>query len=114
MLSLIADHGEEMVFRITAKRVDAPAVLEFKQSYREALSNRAPKRVILDMEEVDFLDSSGLGALVAMRKHLGADTAVALSGLQPLVDRVMRLTSMDHVFALHPTTHDALAQSHGR
>jgi hypothetical protein len=51
-----------------------------------------------DMSEVEFLDSSGLGAVVAARKLLGMDQHLALAGLQPAVEKVLRLTHMDRVF----------------
>jgi anti-sigma B factor antagonist len=54
------------------------------------------------VSEVEFLDSSGLGAVVAARKLLGQGHHLALSGLQPAVEKVLRLTHMDRVFPIYP------------
>jgi anti-sigma B factor antagonist len=51
---------------------------------------------------VEFLDSSGLGAVVAARKLLGKGRHLALAGLQPAVEKVLRLTHMDRVFPIYP------------
>jgi len=57
--------------------------------------------VILDLGKVDFIDSSGLGAIVAAMKHLGNERRLHLAGLLPNVDRVFRLTRMDTIFPIH-------------
>jgi anti-sigma B factor antagonist len=67
---------------------------------RELTQNLA-KRVILDMSRVNFLDSSGLGAVVASMKALAPERKLELSGLTPTVQKVFRLTRMDSVFIIH-------------
>ncbi|SHI43126.1 anti-anti-sigma factor [Shimia gijangensis] len=67
-------------------------------------------RVILNLSQVDFIDSRGLGAIVAAMKQLGADRRMDLSCLNENVDRVFRLTRMDTVFQIHETLGDAFAQ----
>ncbi len=62
--------------------------------------NRAT-RVVLDLSSVGFLDSSGLGAVVAVMKALGPVRRLELSGLTPTVEKVFRLTRMDSVFIIH-------------
>ena len=61
----------------------------------------APERVILDLSRVEFLDSSGLGAVIAVMKMLGPDRRLELAALGPAVERVVRLTRMDTVFTIH-------------
>ena len=61
---------------------------------------------------VAFLDSSGLGAVVAARKLLGAGRALDLAGLQPAVEQVMVLTRMNTVFEIHRDVATAM-EAHG-
>lgn len=89
-------------------RLDAVIAVQFKDTFRE-LCHDLPSRCILDMSQVQFMDSSGLGAVVAVYKMLGQDAALDLVGLTPPVDRVMRLTRMDSVFAIYPDLDAALA-----
>ena len=61
----------------------------------------AARRVVLDLSRVTFVDSSGLGAIVAAMKMLAPDRRLDLAGLQTNVERVFRLTRMDTVFVIH-------------
>ena len=72
-------------------------------------TENGPDRVILDLSEVKFIDSSGLGAIVAAMKQLGQGRKLDLAGLTPMVDKVFRLTRMDTVFDLYPSLPDAQA-----
>ncbi len=56
--------------------------------------------VIIDMEKVSFVDSSGLGTLVAIRKHIGPDRDMCLRNTAPFVTKVLHLTKLDTVFTL--------------
>ena len=99
-----------LIVKVCASRVDAAAALAFRDAFRQATAKTEGARVILDMEDVTFLDPSGLGTLVAMRKSLGQDRQLELTTLSPLVDKVLRLTAMDKVFAIHPNKTAALNQ----
>ena len=57
--------------------------------------------VILDLSRVDFIDSSGLGAIVAVMKFLAPARQLQLAALTPNVGRVFHLTRMDSVFPIH-------------
>jgi anti-sigma B factor antagonist len=89
-------------------RIDAASAIQFKERMRD-LTQTADQRVVLDLARVQFLDSSGLGAIVAVKKLLGPDRALELSGLTPTVEKVFRLTRMDTIFTIHPTHAAALS-----
>lgn len=96
-----------MVVRVMEDRIDAAVAIQFKDRMREILAD-APARVLLDLHRVGFLDSSGLGAVVAVMKLLGPDRRLELCGLTPTVQKVFRLTRMDSVFIIHPAVPDVL------
>jgi anti-sigma B factor antagonist len=89
-------------------RIDAASAIQFKERMRD-LTQTADQRVVLDLARVQFLDSSGLGAIVAVKKLLGPDRTLELSGLTPTVEKVFRLTRMDTIFTIHPTHAAALS-----
>ncbi|NUH65366.1 STAS domain-containing protein [Sulfitobacter sp. S0837] len=95
------------VVSVLHERIDAAAALEFKDAMRQTTAN-APAVVILDLQKVDFIDSSGLGAIVATMKHLMPQRALVLAGLTPAVDKVFKLTRMDSVFSVFGTLDAAL------
>ena len=112
-MSLTAEHiGETLVIREADDRIDAARALQFKERMREMIA--APSgRVVLDLSAVNFLDSSGLGAVVAVMKLLAPGRRLELSGLTVPVQKVFRLTRMDGIFTIHPTLEQALAQGAG-
>ena len=82
------------MIRVTDDRIDAASAIQFKESMREIVSPPSV-RVVLDMPNVGFLDSSGLGAVVAVMKSLGPVRRLELSGLTHTVEKVFHLTRMD-------------------
>ena len=66
-------------------------------------------QIVVDLTAVDFMDSSGLGALVSgwQLTREGGDFRIA--GANPIVRRVLSITGMEDVFALYETVDDAIA-----
>jgi anti-sigma B factor antagonist len=66
--------------------------------------------IVVDLSDTDFLDSTGLGALVAALKRLrmkdGEIRVVATTGH---VRKVFEITSLDRVFQMHESRESALA-----
>ncbi|MBW4706545.1 STAS domain-containing protein [Roseobacter sp. YSTF-M11] len=96
------------IVSVQESRIDAAVAIEFKDAMR-AETDGASDTVVLDLSEVQFIDSSGLGAIVAAMKHLGAERRMALAGLTPTVERVFKLTRMDTVFSVFSTVDGALS-----
>ena len=105
--------GAVQVVTVIAERIDSAIAIRFKDDMR-AITQNGPNRVILDLGHVHFVDSSGLGAIVAAMKHLGPGRKLDLAGLNPDVDKVFRLTRMDRVFAIHPDVQAATGQGSGQ
>lgn len=64
--------------------------------------------VIVDLEKVGFIDSSGLGVLVgALRRarEVGGDLRVVSS--QENVAKIFRITGLDRVFSVYQTLEEA-------
>lgn len=99
----------DLVIRVDEGRIDAAAAVQFKDAMRAATIDAGP-RVILDLSAVETIDSSGLGAIVAVMKHLGKETQLELAGLTARVDSVFRLTRMDSVMTIHADRDEALAR----
>jgi anti-sigma B factor antagonist len=93
-------YGDVIVISTAHDRIDAAGAIQFKDAMR-VLTQETSRRVVLDMSRVNFLDSSGLGAVVAAMKALGPERKLELSGLTPTVQKVFRLTRMDTIFTIH-------------
>lgn len=90
-----------LILDVQETRLDAAVALSFKDAMRNA-AEQPGSPVILGLSQVEFMDSSGLGAVVAMMKLLGPDRPLELAALSPAVMKVFRLTRMDTVFQIHP------------
>ena len=68
--------------------------------------------LIIDMESVDFLDSTGLGVLVGGLKKVRAhDGSMELICSQDRLLKIFRITGLAKVFVIHDTAEAALATS---
>ena len=103
----IRNEGKATVVRPLAERLDAMVAVQFKDRMKGGLE-AGGTLIVLDLSEVGFLDSSGLGAVVAIRRFLREGQRLELAALAPAVLRVFRLTRMDAVFSLHDGVDDAL------
>ncbi len=100
-------HSDALVIKVVEDRIDAASSIQFKDGMLAATAN-APARIILDMRHVEFLDSSGLGAVVAVMKARAPKSRLELASLTPIVEKAFRLTQMDKVFLIHASARQAL------
>lgn len=69
-------------------------------------------QVVMDLESVDFIDSTGLGVLVgAVRRARAADGDVRLVCTNSRLLRVFDVTGLDEVFTIEASVADAVAAS---
>ena len=77
------------------------------QELRENITNlldSGAKTVLVDCQDVTFMDSSALGALVLAFKTLrAADTKLVLCSINEQVRILFELTGMDKVFEIFPS-----------
>jgi anti-sigma B factor antagonist len=84
---------------------NAPAV---RQALREAAGGEA-RRLVVDLSDVTFVDSTALGVLVETRAGLGGETfALVAPGLE--VRRALEVSGLERYFAVHETVESALGR----
>jgi anti-sigma B factor antagonist len=76
------------------------------------LVNEGSYHLVVDLERVDFLDSTGLGVLVGglkrVRNHEGS---LKLVCTQDKILKIFRITGLTKVFPIHDSVDDAVADS---
>ena len=98
-------HGTWAVVEVGGE-LDLYTAPSFRESVLDAAGDHDPPKVIVDFRALGFIDSSGLGAIVACLKHLrerSGDLALVApvgSGLRRLLD----LTGLDRVLTLYAST----------
>lgn len=88
-------------------RLDATTSPKVRTTLKELIEKDQVK-IIVDLQGVPFIDSSGLASLVSglrLAREKGGN--IALSGVQPQAQTVFRLTMLDRIFAIHPTCDEA-------
>ena len=72
-------------------------------------------QLIVNMDKVEFLDSTGLGALVGGLKRVRAhDGSLDLVCTQERLLKIFRITGLTKVFGIHETVDQAIAAMKGR
>lgn len=90
------------------KRLDAAAAPAVKAAFTREIET-GHIRLVLDLGQVDFMDSSALGAVVSCLKAIGGRGDFAASGAKGSVMKLFQLTRLDRVLKLHDTPEAAAA-----
>jgi anti-sigma B factor antagonist len=99
--------GDCAVLRV-AGEVDVYSAPRLRERVVQLLADDV-RHVVADLREVDFLDSTGLGALVGSLKRLREqDGSLKLVTGPERVAQVFRLTGLVRVFALYATVAEAM------
>ena len=74
-----------------------------------AVIEKKPRRLVVDLSEVTYIDSAGLAALIeAMQKVEGYGGKFLLAGLQETVRSIFEISRLDQVFQIFPNVDAAL------
>jgi anti-sigma B factor antagonist len=96
------------VLMIKEGRLDAHNSGELKDRILK-LFEEGGRDLVVDLADVQFIDSSGLGALLSGHKNaIHRSTGFALVGLQPRVKAMFELTRLQRVFEIYPGLREAL------
>jgi anti-sigma B factor antagonist len=101
-----ADNGVTVV--APTGRLDVAGAPALKDAISEVLKN-GPPRVVLDMEGISFVDSTGLGSVIAALKQIRSSQGdLRLAAPNQQVRVVLELTTLDRVFPYYSTVEEAL------
>ena len=88
-------------------RLDLTSSAQLKDKVQQNLEE-GHKNILLDMSQVDFINSSGLGTLVStlkvVRTHAGR---IVLSSLAPYVQEIFEITQLSHIFEIFESESEA-------
>ena len=97
-----------LVIELREDNLDASNVREFRDAVQSLIQDRT--RVVLDMSGVNFVDSSGLGALISCLRQVNARKGdFRLCGMSRTVRALFELMRMHRVFNIHESRADAVA-----
>jgi len=95
------------LLKVTASRLDASIAPELKQ-YVANIIEKGDSRIMLDLQNVQFMDSSGLGAVIASFKLTGQKGDFVICNMNEAVLEIFELTHMDRLFEIYPSVDEGL------
>lgn len=108
MLIEIQELDGIMVFSIEGE-LDAMSSFDVSREFRK-YSDQNINRFVFDLENLEYMNSSGLGTLVALLKRARSqDGDVKLANLKPFVLELFELTRFNEVFEVYSSRQGALA-----
>ncbi|MGC1306042.1 MAG: STAS domain-containing protein [Phormidesmis sp.] len=103
------DQGEQIIILAPTGRLDITTAWQFRLKLQAAISNETP-HILVNLSEVNFIDSSGLTSLVAgMRDADKINGSFRICNVHPEAKLVFEVTMMDSVFEIYETEDEALA-----
>ena len=103
----VSREGSAVVVEPLEARLDAQRAIGFKETLTR-LIDAGEQQIVLDLGHVEFMDSSGLGAVVAVLKRLGFLGVLVVCSARAPVDALFKLTRIDRVIKLFATREEAL------
>ena len=82
-------------------------------TFRKVLNKcveEGPKHIILDLSNIDFVDSSGLGALVQLVKKAQTAEGTLQIVTNPRVTQTVKLVRLEQFLSLQPSVEEAVGK----
>jgi anti-sigma B factor antagonist len=101
----VEDAGTHTICRPVGE-LDAYTVGEFREALAELATSQ---RLLIDLSDVPFMDSAGLGALIGgIRRAREADGEVSVACSRPTLTRLLHTTGFDRIVPVTETVEEAV------
>lgn len=89
--------------------VDVLSAPKLKETIIEHITNKA-QLIIVDLTEVEYLDSTGLGTLIgSLKRTREAKTRLSIVGMNARLRRLFDITGIDKIFLIYDSVEQAVA-----
>ena len=102
------DHQKILLVEIMLEKIDMTVSAEFQRGFYEIIKARQGV-ILLDMEKVTFMDSTGLAALVFSFRSRDVDKKLAVCCLQERVKYLFNLAKMSEHIQIFGTRAEAMS-----
>lgn len=101
--------GEVLLVTLQSESLDAKDAPDFKQKVIDLINTNDARHVIFDLQQLKFIDSSGLGSFLAILRNLNSQGGdLKLANMSNTVRTMFELVSMHKIFEIFATTEEAL------
>lgn len=98
--------GNYQLFRLTGL-LDAFSEATFRKALSKFIDD-GPANLILDLSKIDFVDSSGLGALVQLVKKAQSESGSLQIVTNARVTQTVKLVRLEKFLSLQPSVEEAI------
>jgi anti-sigma B factor antagonist len=99
--------GSNVILSVLEPRLVADKAQPFKEAVGRYYAN-GPISLALDLAKVEFIDSTGLGAILSVLKRMPKGSELLVCRLNETVSNMFMLTRMDRVFTICKTVDEAV------
>ncbi|MDO8303664.1 MAG: STAS domain-containing protein, partial [Sedimentisphaerales bacterium] len=93
----------------TASISDAAGIGKVSAQIKQFVADNRPKKMVIDFVHVKFFTSQALGLLLDIWRKLQENSGeVVISGINPQLHRVFKITNLDKIFRFFPDEQTAL------
>jgi len=110
MIKIHKENPDSLLVNLQIKDANMGHSDEFKAALINLFDTHQKKRIIMNMEQVQYIDSSFLGALVSALKYvISFKSDIILVGMRKDIVNLFALIRLDKVFKIYDNFEDALA-----
>ncbi len=96
--SNIVNDGDALIISVQG-RFDFSSLQNFRNSYEKIIPK--PNKYVIDLKESEYLDSSALGMLLALRDYAGGDNSnISVINCNQDVKKILVITKLDELFSV--------------
>jgi len=107
-LAEFSNSGDILVVRLTEPRLDAARAPTLKAALMQNVQDK-PERIVVDAQDLKFMDSTGLGVVVSLLKMMGASGKLGIVCQEGSVRKLLKITKLDQIVRPFETLDDAVA-----
>src|SRR5580700_3125412 len=108
-LNLKVLHGSHETLVSLSGELDLSSAPALRELLAGAFEDDGPRRIVLDLSDLIYLDSTGLSIFVSAHKRATAsDIEFCLADPNPSVARLFKITALDHFFTILDSTSPAV------
>ncbi len=113
MADVTIERQDDVLSADVSGRIDGSSVVQFEEAFRAAIED-SDRAVIMDFENLFYISSAGLRAILLTAKSLQSRNAkLVLCSLADPIREVFEISGFDKVLPIHPTKAEALASLDG-
>lgn len=100
--------GDVLILAPETGRLDAPEASAFKTEFKKHATDH--RKIVLDLKNVKFIDSTGIGALLSCLRDLASRGGeMKLASISEPVRVLFELVQMNRIFQTYPDCGQAVA-----